>query len=516
MFGARARKTAGAFAVLAGLTVAGGACGGDDDTTATGGEGAQAAAPTSLTIAFGSKLQTLDPDLILDPTGNVTLHLIGATLLEATADGSAPGLAESAEPSDDGLTWTITLKPGLAFSDGTPLSSADVKATFDRNRNDKANVNPTLWQPIRAVEAPDDTTVTLRLTRPYPSLEQVLTYPQFTIFPAGSVGKKSFYEAPVSAGPYVLDSWGGSNTVKLSANPAYPGSKPVTASVTLETVPDANSQLAQVQSGQIDIAYTLPPNLASQITAPAIRAVTPLYGLQTLTMRTTAAPLDDVRVRKAIAAAIDRSQLSQTVWTGAVKPLAGLWPSTMSGHDASWSTARDVEGAKASLAGTACASGCKLDLTYSSETYPEQQLEAPIVQANLKDIGIDVQLNNVDAATYYTALGGDGLQLGLAPLFDFADIPDGITTYGLLEGSATNFSRFGLPGVDRVVARANEATGDARPAALAAVSDLLTEHMPWTPLTDRGQVSAARLPASVVAVLPSSLVGVVREDGDVR
>lgn len=478
--------------------------------------GTSSKTPGNLTVGFAAKIQTLDPDLALD-YGSSVLHLIGGTLYEADGDKAVPGLA-GGEPtvSADKLTWTIKLRDGLTFSDGTPLTSKDVKASFDRARNDKASVNLTLLQPITAVSAPDASTVELQLNRPYSSLQTILTYPQFVVFPAASVDTKGFFDAPVSAGPYVLKSWGGGNTATLAANPKYAGEKPTVATLAFTVVPDTNSQLAQVQSGQLDMAYAVPPNLISQIKKPATAEVTPAYGMETMTMRTTTdGPLSEVGVRKAISAAIDREQLSKVVWQGKVKAQSGLWPSTMAGYDDSQASAPDVAAAKAALKGTSCETGCKLSLTYSSAAFPEHAQEAPVIRASLATIGIDVTLKNVDAVTLFDSLGGS-FELLLFPLFDLGSVPDGIVSYGLSETTQVQYSGLKLPGLADAAKQAQQETGQAKADGLKALDDLLKTNQPWTPLTGYAVVTASRQPVTTIGVGPSTLIQVARSDGTVR
>jgi peptide/nickel transport system substrate-binding protein len=472
--------------------------------------------PDNLTVGFAAKIQTLDPDLALD-YGSSVLHLIGGTLYEANGDKTLPGLA-SGEPtiSEDKLTWTIKLRDGLTFSDGAPLTSKDVKASFDRARNDKASVNLTLLQPITAVNAPDAATVELTLNRPYPSLQTILTYPQFVVFPASGVGSENFFDAPISAGPYTLKSWGGGNTATLEANPKYAGEKPTISTLTFKVVPDTNSQLAQVQSGQLDMAYAVPPNLISQIKKPATAQVTPSYGMETMTMRTTAdGPLSEVGVRKAIAAAIDREQLSKVVWEGKVKAQSSLWPSTMAGYSDSQATTPDLQTAGDALEGTSCENGCKLGLTYSSAAFPEHAQEAPVIKASLEKIGIDVTLKNVDAVTLFDSLGGS-FELLLFPLFDLGSVPDGIVSYGLSETTEVQYSGLQLPGLAAASKQAQESTGQDQLDGLKQLDDLLSENQPWTPLTGYAVVTASRHPVKTIGVGPSTLIQVVRADGTVR
>src|ERR1700722_2230984 len=140
---ARARLLVAASALLAvaGLQVA---AGGASRTAASG----------PITVAFSSKIQTLDPAIAVAFPDQAALHLIGGTLTTYASGKLSPGLASSYAVSSNGLTWTFTLRKGVHFSNGMPLTSADVKATLDRARNDKSNANLAEFLPITNITAP--------------------------------------------------------------------------------------------------------------------------------------------------------------------------------------------------------------------------------------------------------------------------------------------------------------------------------------------------------------------------
>ncbi|MBS1878145.1 MAG: ABC transporter substrate-binding protein [Actinobacteria bacterium] len=507
----RARWSILVACLCAGLAVLVSGCGSGGGTSST-----EAAAPSSVpsaTLGMPVKIQNLDPDLTFD-AGNQALHFIGGTLFNIEEGKAVPGLASSAHVSSNELTWTIKLKPGLKFSDGTPLRSSDVKATFDRAHTDKNNINAFLWTPIKSVEAPNPTTVIIRLSRPYPSLQQILGYPFMAIFPADRINQKGFFNEPISAGPYKLTSWGGGNTAVFETNPNYAGSPAVISKLTMSTIPDPNTRLSQVSSGQLQLAYALPPNLIPQINSPAVKQVQQLYGLDMMSMQTKKGPLDELGVRQAISEAINRQQLSEIVWGGEAEPLAQVWPSTMAAHDSSIPTDQNLAAAKKSLAGTSCANGCNLQLTYSQEAYPQQEQEAPIIKSNLEEIGIKVSLNNVDPATFFESAFTLNFDLMLTGLYDFADIPDSICSLGMLPILQTNFTGFELPGIEKACTEAMSQTGAARIAAMREVSEILMKYVPWTPLTGMAHVDATSVPETLIKV-QNTLIGVAHKDGKV-
>ncbi|MFT3863802.1 MAG: ABC transporter substrate-binding protein [Solirubrobacterales bacterium] len=492
-----------------------GSSGGSSGAAATSGssEGGTGSL-TSATFGMPIKIQTLDPDLALE-TSNQALHFIGGTLFDYVEGKTVPDLAESAKVSKDELTWVIQLKPNLKFSDGTPLTAKDVAATLERSRNDEANINLFLVEPISSVVAKGTSTLELHLKRPYPDLEYIMSLPFLSIFPADRIEKANFFQDPVSAGPYKLVSWGGGATAVFEANPNYVGSPASIPKLTLTTITDSNARLAQVKSGQLQLGYGLAPNQISQITAPAEKRIAKVYGLTMLSMQTKESPLDEQGVREAISDAIDRQQLSEIVWSGEAEPLMQIWPASMTAHDPSISAEQDLAAAEKALEGTKCAEGCTVQLTYSAEGYANQEQEAPVIKSDLEAIGIQVDLNNIDTATYLERAFNSEFQMVLTYLFELGDFPDSICPLALGSILNTNYTMYSMPGGEKACEKAIETTGSARVAAMREASDELMKSVPWTPLTSYSLVSASSVSESLVRVGSGTLIEVAHENGKV-
>jgi len=471
--------------------------------------------PAALTIGSSQKILTLDPDLAADGYSEGIVHLIGGNLYELEADKQVrPQLAAAGRASGDGLTWTFQLRAGLRFSDGTPLTSQDVKDTIERAKRDRENVYGGFVAPIARIDAPSPTTVVMHLSRPYPSLPVVLSQPEMTILPSQGLAKgKSFFDAPVSAGPYKLQSWGGSPRATLVRNPSYAGSAPAVKRLTFQTIDDFNARYAQVQSGQLDFATDIPSRLLAHPPAGTVGGLTAHYGFITLPLNVNSKPLDEVGVRQAIAKAIDRSQLDQVVWNGGLTPIADFWPSTMSGYDKSISTARDVAGAKAALRGTSCERGCTVHMMYSAAN-PWAEPTATIVAQNLKDVGITVKLEKLDDPTFNQRLGDIHYQIAESFLYDYNDVPDGMLTYAMTADGGLNANFTGWkPGADvqRAVEQAITQGGAARTQALAEVNRLFLKYQPFITLSDYAVGSISRYAPSVVKTNEAGFVDAARK-----
>lgn len=476
------------------------------------GDAGSTATPVQLTIGSPQKILTLDPDLAADGYSEGVLHEIGGNLYELGNKGRVfPLLVRSSRVSPDGLTWTFQLKPGLQFSDGSPLTSSDVRATLYRAKRDKSNVYAGFVTPIASIAAPTPTTAIFHLTRPYPSLPTVLSQPEMTILPAkGLASGRGFFNEPVSAGPYRLLSWGGGPSAVLVRNEHYAGPKPLVKRLVFTYVPDYSTRLAEVQSGQLDLALLIPPHLLAGVRPPLVAKLTPHYGFVSLDTNTTAPPLNQAGVRKAISDAINRRQIVATAWNSQTTPIAGFWPSTMTGYDKNISVTRNLAAARAALRGTSCAHGCTLRLLYSAAD-PWSDPAAAVIAQNLKTIGINVQLDKADDATVNNDLVMEKFQMSLSFLYDYNNVPDGMLTYAMTSngGLNANFSNWKPPSaVSNVVTQAITRGGSARTSALAEVNRLFLKYQPFVTLCTYAVGYVSRYAPTVVTVGPAGFIDV--------
>lgn len=496
------------------LSLLAAACAATSAGTVHGGSGSTGltTVPAEVTIGSPQKILTLDPDLAADGYSEGVLHEIGGNLYELGSHGRVfPLLIRKAEVSADNLTWTFQLKPGLKFSDGSPVTSEDVRATFYRAKHDKSNVYAGFVAPIATIATPTPTTAVFHLARPYPSLPTLLSQPEMTILPAEGLAKgSSFLNAPVSAGPYRLQSWGGGPTAVLVRNNFYAGPKPLVKRLVFTYVPDYSTRLAEVRSGQLDLALLIPPRQLAGVTPPLVAGMTSHFGFVSLDTDITKAPLDQVGVRKAISDAIDRRQIVATAWNNQATPIADFWPSTMTGYDKSTPVTRNLAAARAALRGTSCAHGCTMQLLYSAAD-PWSDPTAAVIAQNLAAIGIKVQLNKTDDATVNQDLVSEKFQLALGFLFDYNNVPDGMLTYAMTRngGLNANFSGWNPPSaVSGAVQAAIVHDGSSRLAALAKVNRLFQKYQPFVTICTYTIGYVSRYASSVVTIGPSGFVDV--------
>lgn len=522
-------------ALLSTLTAAGAlvlsACGSGTPAAsgASGGSASPAAkaaaiekAPHSVTVAFADKMSSLDPDLAVNVQEINAEGLIGEGLYEfryGTASTPEPGLAASATVSPNQLTWTFKLRPRLRFSDGTPLTASDVATTLNRDIANKANIWASFTAPMKHASAPNPTTVVLDLNAPYPNVKTILAESGFAILPASAYkhpSSSSYWNHPISAGPYEMKSWNGGNTAVMVVNPYYWGPKPVIHTVRFTTITDSNTTEAELETGEIDMADQLPMSTEPQLEAR--KGITwkllQTYGIYGFALNDKAAPFNDVNVRKAVNDAINRQAMNDLLWRGYAKPISGFWPTTMTGYDPKLPVKQDLPAARALLKGTPCARGCNVTITYDPTNGPWAELGSQIAANDLSSIGIHAAIKEVDDTTWNdTVLSGKDYQMGFTYMYDFANIPNGMLEYDALPSSYFKafYSNWNNPKLYGLIKKADESSGATELAAIRAVGTLFEEDQPFVTVCTWNDMWAQRVSSKFIDVEPTEQVEIARQ-----
>ena len=268
----------------------------------------------TVVLLVESPPETLDRRLALSYVAeNVSGGLLEPGLIRVDDQGQpVPDLAERVEQSD-ATTYVFTLRPGLEFHDGSPLRAADVVATFD------SLLDPRLASPLASkyqglkFTAEGELRVRAKLDKPFaPFLVNLMNMGIVPARAQAAPGQDDFGRKPVGAGPFRFVSWVDEEHLLLEANPAYYGGRPAIAHLLVKTVRDETTRVLELQSGKADIAI-------NAVSPPLLRELESLPGLKILRasgadtfflMFQQADPaLRDIRVRQAIAYAVDRQAL---------------------------------------------------------------------------------------------------------------------------------------------------------------------------------------------------------------
>lgn len=316
------RRIRGAAAVAMAGALA--ACSAPGDGGTDGG-----AAAGSVVIGVSTEPDTLSPLLGYGKDGNSKIF---DGLLARNADLSLkPALAKSLpEVTDDGRTYTYTLRDGVEFSDGEPLTADDVVFTYRTVLDDKTN-NPAKSEldAIKEVRADGDDTVVFTLDYPYAGFAARTVLP---VVPEHIAGKQdpntgAFNTEPVGTGPYVLTDWSKGEKLTFKANPDYWGGAPEVKKLTMAIIADDDVRATRLRSGDLDGA-TLPPNLAATFDNDdrlgTHRATS--YDFRAVTLPTGNPVTGDTAIRRALDLAVDREAMVDKILDGAGRPAYGPLP----------------------------------------------------------------------------------------------------------------------------------------------------------------------------------------------
>jgi peptide/nickel transport system substrate-binding protein len=460
------------IAVAGALALAG--CG----AAASSGSSSPTGKPVSggdLVIARSADIIAMDKTTTFDNNSLRVMEQIMEPLFLVSADGTSlqPWLATKYTISPDQLTYTIALRSGVTFSNGAPMTAADVKFSIDQDTASGDAGWGFINAAIDTVTATDTSTVTIKLKHPWGPLIADLSLFSNGIIPNNYGGKTAaeFYQAPIGTGPFVWDSWKKGQSVKLTKNPHYwQAGKPYLNSITWTVVPDANTRKLQLQGGQIDIDDTPDwSSLTSLQSTPGVKATTfPSTQLDYIAFNEQHAPFDDVHVRRAISYAIDRNALVKAVLFGNGTPANSmLSPGTPFYDKNAGGATFDVAKAKAELAQSSQPNGFTTTLLIRSGD-PNQTSIAQIMQSELKDIGITMNIKQLDpTANKQARLASDFDMSWNAWTMDIPD-PDEWTSWAVdpAGGSHAAFTYYNNPRVIALNSQAASETDTTKRAAL--------------------------------------------------
>ena len=316
-------------------------------------------------------------------------------LVARTAEGEiVDSLASSHDVSIDGLTYTFTLREGVLFHDGQPLTADDVVSSLTTRQSTPEWADSARLANVTSITA-EGQTITLTLSQPDSSLLWNLTGRAGIILKSGDA--VDYNTAANGTGPFTVASWRQGASLTLDRNDEYWGDVARVAEVTFDFIPDNQAAVNAALAGEVDVLVGFDANLTDQIEAGGDFAVTTgsATDKSVLAMNSTSGPLADKRVREAIRTAIDHDAIVQAV--GAGKTLFGPIPEADPGYeDLSDVVSYNPDAARALLT-EAGVSDLSLTLTIPTAygtTLPQ------ILVSNLNDVGIDLKVNPVDFGTW--------------------------------------------------------------------------------------------------------------------
>ncbi|MEQ3711313.1 MAG: ABC transporter substrate-binding protein [Tateyamaria sp.] len=360
-------------------------------------------AKTDITVAMQLEPPHLDPtSAAAGAIDSVLYSNVFEGLTRFVGDGSVvPGLAESWEISDDGLTYTFSLREGVTFHDGTTMDAEDVKFTLDRILDEEsANAQKALYAAISGVEVVDPSTVRVTLSEPNGNMLFNLAWGDAVIVAPESI--ENIKQQPIGTGPFKFDRWTQGDSIEISQYGDYWGEQPALTEATFKFISDPTAAFAAMMAEDVDVftGFPAPENLPQFDADPRFQVlIGSTEGETILSTNNKQAPFDDVRVRQALAHAIDRQAIIDGAMFGYGTPIGTHFaPHNPAYVDLTGGSNFDPDKARALLAEAGMPDGFETTLHLPPPSYARRGGE--IIAAQLAEVGITAEIINVEWAQW--------------------------------------------------------------------------------------------------------------------
>lgn len=445
---------------------------------------------------------TLDPAQATDTTSSAVIRQLFDGLLELDERMQpVPGLAERWTVSKDQRVYTFHLRPGVRFHHGRELTARDVKASFERAARGKRPwvfekiVGAPEWirgegAGIRGIRVPDARTVEITLERPFTPFPMLMAYDAAFVVPVEVAERlgPAFATQPVGTGPFRLVAWRHDDQLVLEAFPGHFRGAPHLDRVVYRIIPEETTRFAEYRAGNLE-HVDVPTGHFRAIRADPVLAkelhVWPTLGTYALRFTVTRPPFDNQKVRQALNHAIDKEAIAQVILEGSVVPARGVLPPGMPGYDPELvGYPYDPERARRLLGEAGYPGGRGLPpITLHYNTNPLHRRIAELVQAQLRALGVSIQLASLDWAAYIKLVDDAGTQWHrMGWIADYPDPENFLTVlfHSRNHGAAGNTSRYANPEVDRLLDEADRLPlGPERLAKYREAERLIVADAPW-------------------------------------
>ena len=448
-----------------------------------------AAAKTDITVALQLEPPHLDPtSAAAGAIDSVLYSNVFEGLTRFMGDGSVvPGLAESWEISQDGLTYTFKLRDGVTFHDGTTMDAEDVKFTLDRIlADDSANAQKALYAAISGVEVVDPDTVRITLSEPNGNMLFNLAWGDAVIVAPESI--ENIKQQPIGTGPFKFDSWTQGDSISISQYDGYWGDKPALTEATFKFISDPTAAFAAVMAEDVDVfsGFPAPENLPQFDADPRFQVlIGSTEGETILSINNKQAPFDDVRVRQAVAHAIDRQAIINGAMFGFGTPIGTHFaPHNPAYVDLTGGSAYDPDQARALLAEAGMPDGFETTLHLPPPSYARRGGE--IIAAQLAQVGIKAEIINVEWAQWLeTVFRGKTFGLSIVSHTEPMDIG--------IYANPDYYFQYDNPDFQALMATLNATTDpEARTALLAQAQEIIAADAVNGYLFQLAQLSVAK------------------------
>lgn len=461
-----------------------------------------------LTLAFADSPVSLDPNAAFNnKTGYQVITSVLEPLVVPTDDLSSleNRLAASVEPNDEFTEWTITLRPGLTFHDGTPLDAEDVVFTLEQIRDDPSFAY--LVGPLEALDAIDELTVKATFSAPYAAFAaEALASLNAGIVPEnwGGKSKEDFFGHPVGAGPFVIDSYEPGSEIVLRRNDAYwEEGKPYLDHIVIRIVPDDNARVLGFEAGDFDAINRVPFDQRDPLGDAAV-VTQPGAIADGLYFNSANELLADPAIREAIRYAIDREAIASSVFGGLASVATGVIPTALpNAVPGEVPLEFDLARAEQLVASSKHPQGGTLELMVVAGDQ-RRKLEAQVIQEQLATIGIQVEIRELSFAEFFDRMTSGKHQ---AALYGYeAVVAPALDVIGYYAGTAGFFGGWKTDAAASIYERLSQTADDAEQQALIAEFETaVAQDGAAVPIVDVAQLNARSESVRNLRILPTDL-----------
>jgi peptide/nickel transport system substrate-binding protein len=434
--------TAGALALTA--------CSGGGESVNTGGGGGNV-----LVAAVSAQPDQFDPHVTSAYPSFQVLENVYDTLVVPNAEDLTmePSLAEHWETSEDGLTWTFSLRGGVTFHDGSDFDSADVVYSYNRIIDDDL-ANSYRFANVESVEAPDPQTVVINLTQPTPNLLALIgAFKGMAILPEGAAEDLDLTTEANGTGPFELESSDASSTV-LTAYPDYWGGAPSIDGVEFRYITEPAAALTSLKNGEVQWTDNVPPQQVQSLgeDQDVELASTPSVDYWYMSMNYARPPFDNPQVRQAIATAVDRAEITEAARFDAARPNETAIPEDSFYYYDYAPFDPDQDKAKQLLQQAGVTTPITMGLMVTDE-FPESVTAAQVIASQLEPVGIKVEVEVLDFATWLDREDKGEFDSFMLSWLGNIDPADFYEQQHITDGSS-NYQGYSNPEVDRLLTQA--------------------------------------------------------------
>ena len=484
-------------------------CGNASSTSSSNQGSTQAAVTTdeavaeTLVFGQGAEPRGLDPAFVDDGESSKVIVNVYEGLLAYAKDSTdlEPCLAEKWDVSEDGLSYTFTLRQGVKFHDGTDFNAEAVKVNIDRQlppqRTEDMPYASFVFADVKDVVVVDEYTVQINLTKKntafLANLAMSLAAPM--VSPAAlEANNGNLNESPVGTGPYKFVEWNASEDIILTRNDNYWREPAKTKNIVFKFIPDNSARIVALKSGEVDMIDGIDSTGVEQIKADG-NEIFNVSGMNInyMAYNTTRAPFDNVDVRKALSKAVNVPELSKALYGDYAEVATTILPSFMPGYSEDVQQVQyDPEAAKAELQAAGFNQPIKMLVYNNPRPYnARNKALAEAIQSYWSKVGVEVNIEDYDWTTYKDkVLTGDYDVCFYGWIGDNGD-PDNFLNLLCDQNASMNVARVNDATLQDLIAQGTSTEeGDARNAIYTQAEKYIADLAVWLPISHANSLSA--------------------------